>query len=65
MIRANSNLPCSTWEGDPTAPWNQPEPGCPKCDSTNFFEANTKVFSNRKWKIRRMYICRDCWTKFD
>ena len=23
--------PMGTWEGDPRAPWNEPEPECPEC----------------------------------
>lgn len=26
------NLPGSTWDGDPAAPWNRPEPVCGTCD---------------------------------
>ena len=29
---ANSDYyPMGTWEGDPRAPWNEPEPECPHC----------------------------------
>lgn len=49
-------------EYDPKAPWNQKIsiPHCPKCGSSNFFEAKKNKHSN-------LFngICRECWHKSD
>lgn len=67
-IYANDNLPPGTWDGDPNAPWNEPEYDpreCPECGSTNSFVANTKYCRCGVYRRARMRICKDCWNKFD
>jgi hypothetical protein len=73
-----SNYPAGA-EYSPFAPWNQKderfEGECPSCQSENRFKCmskiKTKVFDRdkkmfvRKWVKREVFICKNCFTKYE